>query len=313
MRVLIVGEASNLARAIKQYLDDRGTVDQWVNSHDVRGLDPRSYRYMSHDSDIPEFDAASEIAVHVMEEARPDLIINAAGLVGGAICYNRETLALSSNYMTAKNVASVARLTGCKVVHLATSASYSNQHQLISEDTPPSYYQTSYGLTKLLGEQAIAALPEEQYLIARVVFVYGSRWDRSSVISTLIRHHVQGRTEKWNQNLDLDLVKGPLYITDFAEAVGTLIDQEATGTYMVGHPLFSVPYREVLRQLGRQGVGHGHVVWESWRDSLGNHRADVSKLLMTTGLGRDGWPRVLLADGIRQMISEIKGSCDVSA
>ena len=307
MRVAFIGEHSNLAIAMTDMM--RVTFPEWdiINSYDNHGITGMRFdgRVGNDFYNHGELDAAWEGFVYDMYKARPDLIVNCAGLVNSDKCYGNELSALRANYTTAKNVAEAAGECKAKLVHLGTTASYVDESSAITEDTPPQLKQSAYSLTKLMGEQEVLKLPEEQRLVIRPVFVYGGKYDTSSVIAKLIRRHLAGDTSYVTYNLDLEKIKAPLYITDFAHAVMKLLEQECTGVYVVGNPGGIIKYRTAVRKLAQVGVSDSGVRWAESDDTLGHHYTEATKLLADTALGSGDWPYVNLHAGIRLLLQEL--------
>ena len=303
MKILIVGEGSNIARALADGFAEMYPDAEWVNCYWHQGL-KSNYRYLHEEADLAEFDAATSDAVDAIVEARPDLIINAAGMVTSKKCFGNEVESLRANYLTALRVKqAMEELPDAKVIHLATTSSYADEENLINEDTSPLLFQTAYSLTKLMGEKEILKLPDRQRLVLRFAMVYGGAYDDVSFISKLINRQIlinKGgyNVLPWVQNLDLEAPKGPLYIADFVEAIIVLYQQKHNGIFVLGNPYDCIPFIDILHILEDNGIYIEEIEYDGDADSLGWHELDISKFIKATGLTEDKWPRYSLEDGI---------------
>ena len=301
-KLLVVGEGSNLANGIVN-----GILQVWpkveiVNYHeDV--IDYAVYSQMnSLRPDFKEIDIVRSESQRAIKGVDPDIILNCSGLVNSYKCVNNELSALRANYETAKAMFSLAVYCDAKVIHLGTTASYVSPLP-INEDTPPALQQSAYSLTKLLGEQVIQQLGDDA-LIILPVFVYGGEWDNSSVISSIIRRHLEGSQEHLTHNIDLLSKKVPIYIEDFVDAVIALLQSDCRGRYVVGSPESSVTYQKVLDILEDNEINTKNISFMNYEDTLGNHVPDVAKLMNDTVLD-SSWPCHTLASGIREQIRRL--------
>ena len=306
MKILIVGEGSNIARSLADGFAEMYPDAEWVNCYWHQGL-KSNYRYLHEDADLAEFDAATSDAVDAIVESRPDLIINAAGMVTSKKCYGMELESLRANYLTALRVKqAMEELPDAKVIHLATSSSYADEDNPINEDTEPLLFQTSYSLTKLMGEKEILKLPDRQRLVLRFAMVYGGLYDDASFISKLVNRQVLmergNNVLPWIQNLDLESPKGPLYMPDFVEAIITLYQQKHNGVFVLGNPYDCIPFVDILQILEDIGVYIEEIDYDKEGDSLGWHELDITKFVSATGLAEDKWPRYSLEDGVADLL-----------
>ena len=304
MRIFMVGEDGNLARSLTQAIEEAFPDTVWVNNSSVTYVPKYMKRRMHKDAWCEEFNACSPESIKVMCSTYPDLIINTAGLVGSLPCYGDELNALYSNYVVAQNICDAAHQCNAKVLHLASTTPYATTDTFITEYTEPNFFQTTYSMTKLLGERAVEQLPLEQQLIVRVMFAYGGIRDRTSVIAMLIDRYVRQDFTHNVQNLDILAQKPPLYIKDLVEGIIALMKIDATGTYIVANPSCWPVYTDVLDLLKEFGVPSTGIEWDSDKDGMKNHLSKAEKFLAATGLSEKGWPRWSLSDSIAEMIEE---------
>jgi dTDP-4-dehydrorhamnose reductase len=87
-------------------------------------------------------------------QVAPDLIVNAVGLTDVDRCEADPELATHVNAQLACNVATVASLTGCKLIHVSTDHLFAGDRQLCSESDIPCPLN-EYARSKLLGEALV--------------------------------------------------------------------------------------------------------------------------------------------------------------
>ena len=178
LKVCIFGEDSLLGRSISDILEKDYDI---LNSYSHLANFPR--QLMSSLAWGPEIDATNESCVEALV-LRADIIINCVGLVNTDKCLQNIYGAYQSNILAAEVVAKYCQMYNKKLVHLATTASYSSS-TIITEETSPAIFQTMYSGSKLLGETIVKYLCP-QSLIIRPCFVYGGKRDTSSIIKKLI-------------------------------------------------------------------------------------------------------------------------------
>lgn len=149
MRILVIGADGMLGHRL---------VEAWGKRHEVvAGL--RKERTAA--SRLPPFilDRARfgvdllrpDALCSVLDEARPDLVVNAAGIVKQR-AESREILAsLETNALAPHRLAGLCRLAGARLVHLSTDCVFSGRKGGYSESDEPDPVDL-YGRTKLLGE-----------------------------------------------------------------------------------------------------------------------------------------------------------------
>jgi len=105
--------------------------------------------------------------VREIEKEKPDVIIHAAALTDVDKCEENPDLAKLLNYEVTKEIAKIPAF----IVYISTDYVFDGERGNYKEDDKPNPVNV-YGLTKLMGEEAIKR--SEEYLIVRTSTPYGS-------------------------------------------------------------------------------------------------------------------------------------------
>lgn len=189
----------------------------------IRALDKRSAEFVAPDEsalDITDFSLVSR----VMEERRPDVVINCAAYNAVDNAEKEWRKAYMINGVGVRNLSIAARAAGSVLVHFGTDYVFDGMKRspyTIADRPSPA---TRYGESKLLGEMYVRDLTERFFLI-RLSWVFG-KGEFSFPTKVL----------EWaskNDRLRIvdDQVAGPAYAAHLAGAVLDLIDTGAFGLY----------------------------------------------------------------------------------
>lgn len=113
----------------------------------------------------------------------PDTIINCAAHTAVDRCETEQELARQINAVGPKNLALAAKEIHAQIVQVSTDYVFdgNTDRPYVESDTPCP--QSVYGMTKLAGEEAVAATTD-QYYIARTAWLYG---DGNNFVRTMLR------------------------------------------------------------------------------------------------------------------------------
>lgn len=162
-----------------------------------------------------------------------DCVVNAAGLVGVGACSRRPEQAFEVNSAGAANVAWACRSHDVPLVHLSSVAAIGDQDERpITADgrrTPA----TTYGRTKLLGEQAVGTLtadrvPAISFCVTNVYGIHDGAPDGgSSVLDFFVDRGVAGEPLPVHRpgTQERDLV----HVRDVAAAIAAAVDSVGDG------------------------------------------------------------------------------------
>jgi dTDP-4-dehydrorhamnose reductase len=190
-------------------------VNAFSPVHDVTGLG-RS------DLDIGNREQCRD----VIQEFRPEIIINAAAYTRVDDCESNEETAFLINGHGAGNLAAAAALAGSLLVHYSTDYIFDGQKEdgYREDDTPNP--QSVYGKSKLLGEELILRSGAD-HLLLRISWLFGPAGP--NFIRTII-----GAARKGAPLRVVDDQKGsPTYTGDLAAHTMKLIASGCRGIYHV--------------------------------------------------------------------------------
>lgn len=157
----------------------------------------------------------------IFEEVNPDYCINAAAYTAVDKAESETEKAYAINVTGAANLAKACKENGCKLIHISTDFVFDGQHDTPYKESDPVSPQGVYGLTKLQGEQAIAAV-FEQYFIVRTAWVY-SRFG-NNFMKTMLRVAAE-RPELGVVN---DQIGTPTLANDLARAAIAMAQSNST-------------------------------------------------------------------------------------
>lgn len=208
MKILVTGAKGQLGSDLMEQLAARG--------HEAVG------------ADLPELDITEEASVHrVMDACQPDAVIHCAAWTAVDAAEepeNRERVhavnALGTQYIARE----CARI-GCKMMYISTDYVFSGQGEAPWEPDCADYAPLNYyGETKLQGEQAVAALLEN-YFIVRIAWVFGQHG--KNFIRTMLRLSETHDTLR----VVNDQIGTPTYTWDLARLLIDMIETERYGRY----------------------------------------------------------------------------------
>lgn len=203
-RILITGAAGQLGQAVARVLNMQ-------ESYEVFAYDRLAF-------DITD----EQTILSVIERIRPDVIINAAAYTAVDTAEIEVETVRAVNAEGVRYLARAANSVGVLLIHISTDYVFSGEHGLpyIEDDTPAP--QTQYGLSKWLGEQAIAE-EMSNYLILRTAWIFSE--EGRNFVKTMLRL----ATERSHLSIVDDQVGGPTYAGDIAELILGVIER-----YLIG-------------------------------------------------------------------------------
>ena len=161
-----------------------------------------------------ELDITDRAAVASMfERHRPGLIINTAAYTAVDKAESEKDKALLVNADGAANIARAAEESGARLIHLSTDFVFNgtkSQPYLPGEKPDP---VSVYGMSKLLGEQAVMTETRNKALILRTGWVYSSHG--SNFVKTMLKL----MREKKEIRVVADQVGTPTWAKGIAEAI----------------------------------------------------------------------------------------------
>lgn len=228
MRVLVTGSNGQVGHCL---------VERLTNKVELLAVDRQ-------DLDITNRD----LVVNVVQEFRPDFIINAAAHTAVDKAEQEVELAFAVNRDGPQFLAEAANTIGATILHISTDYVFSGDKDglyLESDSTSP---LGVYGESKLAGEQALLATNEKS-IVLRTAWVFGEHG--GNFVKTMLR---LGK-EREALNIVGDQFGGPTYAGDIADALISIVNQlhQQPGINKYGVYHFS---------------GYPHVSWYEFAQSI---------------------------------------------
>ncbi len=173
MRILVTGGQGQLAKAL---------AATWPRGGDELLLMGRAQLDLENSDSIRK----------ALDEARPDVIINAGAHTQVDRCESEPELALRLNGAAVGDLASWCSEHGALLVQISTDYVFDGQSHQPYREEDPTHPVTVYGRTKLEGERQAAQAPE--HLIVRTSWLYDA-WGKN-FLATMLNAAAQGRALK---------------------------------------------------------------------------------------------------------------------
>lgn len=223
MKILITGTSGLLGSALMRSLQD---------NHEVVGLSrsQSAYGHKIITSDITDQKALYQAVTRV----NPDIVIHSAAQSNVDECERDPDSAYKINAIGTRNVALACQRFDATLAYISTDYVFSGN------DYPKDGYTefdkvnplSAYGKSKLEGEQFVRHLLNKFYII-RTSWLFGS--ERSNLILQTAQSLQAGKDVKSVS----DMVSCPTYVNDAAEAIGSMIESSAYGTYHITNSGFA--------------------------------------------------------------------------
>jgi dTDP-4-dehydrorhamnose reductase len=159
----------------------------------------------------------------VIQERRPDVVVNAAAMANHDACAADEALAMQINAEAAQVLAQAARQVDARFVQISTDAVFDGRIGGYQESDQPNP-STAYGRTKYAGEQlVIEANPES--LIVRTNFFGWSPSGTRSILEFFV--NALSRGERVNGFVNYSVTTA--FVDEVSTALVELVDQQVSG------------------------------------------------------------------------------------
>ena len=217
MKILITGSkgqlGNELQRIIKDGYSEIGQVSENIKNSEVFPLD------------IDELDITKlEDVKTVLNEIKPDVVINCAAATNVDGCESNQDLAFKINAIGPRNLAMVCEEIGAKLVQVSTDYVFSGKGDtpLTEFDMPAPY--SVFGKTKLKGEEYVREFSSKYYIV-RTAWLYG--YVGKNFVYTMMRLGA----EKEALTVVNDQRGNPTHANDLAHHILKLIETEEYGVY----------------------------------------------------------------------------------
>lgn len=249
----------------------------------------------------------------LIENTRPDLIINCAAIASLDACEHNPTLAEQLNTQLPAEIALKAAALSIPFIHLSTDAVFDGRKGNYSESDLPNPIN-HYARTKLDAEQLVAEANDDA-IIARINFYGWSLSGKRSLSEFFYNHLNAGQPMKGF----VDLYYSPMLVSDLIDVLFMMLDKNLHGLYHVSVDEALSKYEFGCRLARTFGYDESLIEPVSWQEAeLGAVRSpdltlDVSKLKAALGVPlpnvADGLARLKeqSQDGYRQRLMAVGG------
>jgi len=150
MRILIIGATGMLGNTLFRHFSRLDRFETWGTIRSESGK--RNFSAQTHPRLIPHVDVDNfDTIVAALATSRPDVVINAVGLVKQLSTSKSPLNAIPLNALFPHRVANLCAATSARLIHISTDCVFSGSRGEYREsDTPDA--KDLYGLSKLLGE-----------------------------------------------------------------------------------------------------------------------------------------------------------------
>ena len=165
MRILITGSNGQLGNELQKIVStgkaEIGAVSEEIKNAEVFAMDVNIL-------DITNLEQVKK----VLNEVKPDVVINCAAATNVDGCEANQDLAFKINSLGPRNLAMVAEELGAKIVQVSTDYVFSGVGEAPLKECDLVAPVSVYGKTKLLGEEFVRDFSTKYYIV-RTAWLYG--------------------------------------------------------------------------------------------------------------------------------------------
>ncbi len=211
---------------------------------------PAAYKLTSHDRTTLDLADTDSIAA-ALEQARPDVIINAGAYTQVDAAEENRHLAAAINGEAVAQLAEYAKTAGARVIHFSTDFVFHGDQTTPYATAAATQPINAYGESKLQGEQALLAKIPQQSVLIRTAWVYSTYGN--NFVHTMLRF----MRERESIIVVSDQVGSPTWAAGLAQFVWQVVDRpEMYGIYhwtdagVASWYDFAVAIQDIALQLG---------------------------------------------------------------
>ena len=217
MKILITGSNGQLGNELQKIVAtgkaEIGAVSEEIKNAEVFAMDVDTL-------DITNLEQVKK----VLNEVKPDVVINCAAATNVDGCEANQDLAFKINSLGPRNLAMVAEELGAKIVQVSTDYVFSGVGETPLKESDLVAPVSVYGKTKLLGEEFIRDFSSKYYIV-RTAWLYG-----------YVGHNFVYTMMKLGKDRDTlsvvnDQLGNPTHANDLAYHILKLIQTEEYGVY----------------------------------------------------------------------------------
>ena len=217
MKILITGSNGQLGNELQKIVAT-GTAEIGSDSEEIKNSEVFAM-------DVDTLDITNlEQVKKVLNEVKPDVVINCAAATNVDGCEANQDLAFKINSLGPRNLAMVAEELGAKIVQVSTDYVFSGVGETPLKESDLVAPVSVYGKTKLLGEEFVRDFSSKYYIV-RTAWLYG-----------YVGHNFVYTMMKLGKDRDTlsvvnDQLGNPTHANDLAYHILKLIQTEEYGVY----------------------------------------------------------------------------------
>ena len=217
MKILITGSNGQLGNELQKIVStgkaEIGAVSEEIKNAEVFAMDV----------DILDITNLEQVK-KVLNEVKPDVVINCAAATNVDGCEANQDLAFKINSLGPRNLAMVAEELGAKIVQVSTDYVFSGVGEAPLKECDLVAPVSVYGKTKLLGEEFVRDFSSKYYIV-RTAWLYG--YVGHNFVYTMMK---LGK-DRDTLNVVNDQLGNPTHANDLAYHILKLIQTEEYGVY----------------------------------------------------------------------------------
>lgn len=217
MKILITGSNGQLGNELQKIVAtgkaEIGAVSEEIKNAEVFAMDVDTL-------DITNLEQVKK----VLNEVKPDVVINCAAATNVDGCEANQDLAFKINSLGPRNLAMVAEELGAKIVQVSTDYVFSGVGETPLKECDLVDPVSVYGKTKLLGEEFVRDFSTKYYIV-RTAWLYG--YVGHNFVYTMMK---LGK-DRDTLNVVNDQLGNPTHANDLAYHILKLIQTEEYGVY----------------------------------------------------------------------------------
>lgn len=177
MKILITGcrgqLGSQIINILKEEASELGTIPQNYKSAEIIGVDKQQL-------DISNLEFVKDL----LNEVKPDIVINPAAYTDVDGCENNQELAFKANSLGPRNLAIACEQINAKLIHISTDYVFQGNGNIPYKEYDVTNPVSVYGKTKLLGENYVREFCSK-YFVIRTAWLYG--YNGNNFVKTIMK------------------------------------------------------------------------------------------------------------------------------
>jgi dTDP-4-dehydrorhamnose reductase len=232
MNILVTGATGQLGREITNQFEAAG--------HAVVGMGSKELNV-----------ASREQVVSIISQSSSDWVIHAAAWTNVDEAAKNPEGAMEVNGKGSRHVAEACAAIGAKMVYISSNEVFAGETGKMYAEAEAPNPINAYGESKLAGEQAVReALPDGQWVIARVSWLYGPTSERN-----FPNKIIQAADKLGALKVVDDEISTPTYVPDLAAVLRQVVENDISGILHLVNEGYCSRYDWAVLTLRESGRG----------------------------------------------------------